>query len=247
MSYFNIIKLNATSSTNDFLKRKHYLDESKDGDLIWAIDQKKGKGQRSNKWHSEVGKSLTFSIYKQFDDLLFKDAFLISASISISIIEVLKKLGCKKVSVKWPNDIMADGKKIGGILIENIIKGNLIKSSIIGVGLNINQDKFKDLPNATSLYIETNQKNSLDKVLVYLCDDMKNSIINVLLKKNNYIINKFSKLLWKKNSFITFSINETDFKAILRGISSQGNLLLEFKNGKLKEFDLNHIKINYSN
>ena len=126
MSHFNIIKLDAISSTNEFLKKKCKSSKCKDGEIIWAKDQTNGKGQSLNKWLSQRGKSLTVSVYKEFDQLRTSNAFVLNACITLSIVNVLKKIGLNEVSIKWPNDIMAGNKKIGGILIENIIKSEYI-------------------------------------------------------------------------------------------------------------------------
>ena len=245
MSYFNIIKLNAISSTNDFLKQKHISAKCKDGDIIWSINQTEGKGQRKNKWLSEKGKSLTFSIYKQFDQLIFTNSFVLSSCVSLSIVKTLKKIGLKEVHIKWPNDILAGNKKIGGILIENIVKANYIKSSIIGIGLNINEEKFNELPNATSVFLELKKKFELDMILDILINELFKSF-KELNNEENKIINSFSSFLWKKNDYASFKNKNNYFRAKLKGVKISGNLILEFDNGSISEFNSNEITMNYN-
>ena len=122
MSFFNIIKLDAISSTNDYLKVMRKSKKAKDMDLVWAINQTSGRGQRENKWFSESHKSLTISIYKNFKDSSIFYPFLISVIISISIVKCLEKLKVPNVLIKWPNDILSCNKKIGGLLIENFFQ-----------------------------------------------------------------------------------------------------------------------------
>ena len=124
MSKYNIIKLDAISSTNDYLKKKYKSNNCKDGDIIWTKEQTHGKGQRENKWISQKGKSLTISVYKEFDKFKVSNSFVLNALISTSIVKTLDKIGLKKIRIKWPNDIMSGNKKLGGILIENFIKNN---------------------------------------------------------------------------------------------------------------------------
>jgi len=127
MSYFNIIKLNATPSTNDFLKEKHQKGVCQDGDLVWAKNQTSGRGQRDKMWISNPKDSLTFSVYKTYDHFPTTDNFLISMAVSLGIINALHSFNIPNLCIKWPNDIMADNKKIAGILIENIFKKKDLK------------------------------------------------------------------------------------------------------------------------
>ena len=122
MGYFNIIKLDAIPSTNDYLKVMRKSKKAKDMDLVWAINQTCGRGQRENKWISESNKNITISIYKNFKYLSIFHPFLISAMISISIVKCLDKLKVPRVFIKWPNDILSCDKKIGGVLIENFFQ-----------------------------------------------------------------------------------------------------------------------------
>ena len=157
MSYFNIIKLNATPSTNDFLKERHQKGLCLDGDLVWAQDQTSGRGQRNRTWFSSPEDSLTFSIYKTYEQFYSANAFSISVAVALGIVTGLQSQGIPNVSIKWPNDILSDNKKIAGILIENIFKGFNEIVSIVGIGLNVNQLQFDNLPQASSLAILNNQ------------------------------------------------------------------------------------------
>ena len=123
MSNFKIIKLNAISSTNDYLKDKYRSKQLFDGDLVFTSNQTSGRGQRENIWQSETGGSLTFSIFRQFKNESPYSLFLISAVISLAVVSALEKFQIPQTSIKWPNDILSANKKIGGVLIENIIKG----------------------------------------------------------------------------------------------------------------------------
>jgi BirA family biotin operon repressor/biotin-[acetyl-CoA-carboxylase] ligase len=244
MSLFNIIKLDAISSTNDYLKKKYKLNSCKDGDIIWTKEQTKGKGQRENRWISQKGKSLTISVYKEFDQLKASNFFILNAIVSLSIVNTLKIIGLKEVRIKWPNDIMTENKKIGGILIENFIKSEFISSSIIGVGLNVNEEKFEDLPNATSLFLETNEKIKLKKILNILIQELFNSF-NLLNDKQNNILKMYSKSLWKLNIITNFKQKNNFFKAKVKGISLLGNLILENSDGSISDFNSNEIKMIY--
>jgi len=139
---------------------------------------------------------------------------------------------------------MTENKKIGGILIENFIKSEFISSSIIGVGLNINEEKFEDLPNATSLFLETNEKIKLKRSLNILIQELFNSF-NLLNDKQNNILNMYSKSLWKLNIITNFKQKNNFFKAKVKGISLLGNLILENSDGSISDFNSNEIKMIY--
>ena len=244
MSPFNIIKLNAISSTNEYLKKKHKSSNCKDGDLVWAKEQTQGKGQREKRWLSQKGKSLTISIYKEFNKFKVSDSFILNTIISLSIVKTLKIIGLKDVRIKWPNDIMSGNKKIGGVLIENFLKSEFISSSIIGIGLNINEEKFEDLPNATSLYMEINQKFKLKKILNILIQELL-KFFNLQEDKQNMIIDMYSSYLWKLNIASDFKQENNLLKAKVKGINSSGNLILEMPDGSISAFNSNEIKMIY--
>ena len=150
MSYFKIIKLDATPSTNNYLKYKYKKRDAKDGDLVWSKNQTSGRGQRENTWFSKPEESLTFSVFRQYKDKNTLNPFILSILVSLGIHEALSTIHLPNLKIKWPNDILSCNKKVGGILIENFFnKGELI-ASVIGIGLNLNQLSFNNLPNATS-------------------------------------------------------------------------------------------------
>ncbi len=244
MSLFNIIKLDAITSTNDYLKKKYKSSTCKDGDIIWTKEQTKGKGQRENRWMSQKGKSLTVSFYKEFYQLKASNSFILNAIVSLSIVNTLKIIGLKEVRIKWPNDIMAGNNKIGGILIENFIKSEFICSSIIGIGLNINEEKLEDLPNATSLFLETNEKIKLKKILNILIQELF-SLLNLLNDKQNNILNMYSTSLWKLNIINNFKQKNNLFKAKVKGVKLSGNIILEMLDGSIFDFNSNEIKMIY--
>ncbi|MDG1263705.1 MAG: biotin--[acetyl-CoA-carboxylase] ligase, partial [Flavobacteriaceae bacterium] len=119
MHYYNLIKINATDSTNSWMKERYSSNKCSDGDVVWSQTQNIGRGQSNSIWISEKGKNLTFSIYKEFTDLSIHNPFILSAVVSLAVVATLNSFMIPKIHVKWPNDIMSGDKKICGILIEN--------------------------------------------------------------------------------------------------------------------------------
>ncbi|NCP90405.1 MAG: biotin--[acetyl-CoA-carboxylase] ligase, partial [Flavobacteriales bacterium] len=151
-----------------------------------------------------------------------------------------------KLSVKWPNDILSEDKKICGVLIENVIKQNRFKASIIGVGLNVNQTNFEDLPKATSLKLLTGTTFSLDEVLHTMIKFLKYYFM--ILRKEEYFFLKqeYESYLFRKNKPSTFKDAEGSvFSGIIKGISNAGNLRVLIEDDIVKEFDLKDVSLLY--
>lgn len=245
MHSVNLIKLNATSSTNDVIKQGYAHGKFKDGDLIWTSEQTKGRGQRNNTWISEPKKNLAFSIYKEFDTLAVSNAFLVSCIVSIAIVEALKMFQVPNVSIKWPNDIMAGTKKIGGILIENVVQGNKITASIMGVGLNVNQKEFKHLPQATSLAIVTQKEYVLETVLAGVVKHYHAHLQKITTGQPEVIQEQFTPYLFGLDLPYIFQRGANEFTATIRGVSKNGALILEYNNGTMEQVYYPDVKMCY--
>ena len=147
----DIIWLDEVDSTNSEAGR--HISELDNLSVLSALKQSDGRGQRENKWLSEPGANLTFSIILKHCGFMAKDQIAISAVTAVSMIELLEK-HMIQAQIKWPNDIYVDNNKICGILIEHMVKGEELVHSIIGIGLNINQYNFDvSIPNPTSMAI----------------------------------------------------------------------------------------------
>ena len=245
MFNFNIIKLDAISSTNDWLKEKYDKNSCVDGDLIWVNEQTMGRGQNSNKWLSEAGKNLTFSFFKVLKSLKVNDQFIINCSVSTAIIDALKKIHVPNLSLKWPNDILSDDKKICGILIENYIKGDAIVGSIIGIGLNINQTDFNNIKSASSLLNQTGKEFDLEFVLNLLLNSFMESFKFCKSESKEYLIRKYEKLLFAKNRLSKFEVNDQTFNATIIGIDLDGKLVLQNEKKEILVFSNSAIKMIY--
>src|SRR5690606_25093723 len=113
-----------------------------EGTVIMAVDQYAGKGQQGTVWQSEPGKNLTFSLLLTPFFLSPKHQFRLTVAVSVALVRALATLLGERVAIKWPNDLYVGDRKIGGMLIENILQGPRWKSAIIGIGLNVNQTVF---------------------------------------------------------------------------------------------------------
>ena len=244
--HMNIIKLNATNSTNDYLKdlmRKQFVDNFT---VVATKNQEKGRGQRDSEWFSEAGKNLTFSVLIR--DLIVDPSELFSLNVAVanSVFEALQVLTRKKSAVKWPNDIMADNKKIAGILIENAIQQNGEIFSIIGIGLNVNQVDFRGLRSVTSLKLLEKIEFDLDEVLQLTLQKLQQNVAMVRNQKNNLLWDEYLDNLFKKEIPTTFEdSNQQKFMGIIKGVSLNGQLKVLLEDDSIKSYGVKEIKMLY--
>ena len=243
MSYFKIIKLNAIPSTNDYLKERYKSGKVFDDVLVWTENQTSGRGQRNKKWISEPFTSLTFSIYKQFNNLLI-NPFKLNAVVCLAIINTLEKLSIPKLFIKWPNDILSENKKIGGILIENYFNRNKIKASVIGVGLNLNQEKFEKLPKATSLKIITGEK-WVSKIILDALVPILEEYLLMLDFQDSSILDQYQKKLWRRNKTVLYNMGGKLHKGKLKGVDESGMIILQDQEKMISKFNNSQISIQY--
>ena len=242
----HIIKLSATDSTNSYLRNKCSKELVEDYTVIVADQQTKGRGQVGTNWTSEAGKNLVFSVFKNLKSLNIEHPFYLSMITSLSIERALKKMNIQNLKIKWPNDILSDNKKICGILIENVFKRNSLNSSIIGVGLNVNQTLFNDLPNASSLKLQTGIDYSLNELLITILNELK-IYFNLYENGELYAIKQeYESKLFRINKPSTFK--KTDgalFSGYIKGISNSGKLNILLEDNINQEFDLKEVQLLY--
>lgn len=242
----DIIKLDATDSTNAYLKIRMRQSPLADFTSVLARQQSKGRGQMGASWESEPGKNLTFSTLKKFSGLNVTDAFLLNICTSLAVARVLEHFSIPQVYVKWPNDIMSGSRKICGILIENILLGNQITTSIFGIGLNINQTVFHTVSNATSMKLLLGEHFNLDGVHRHILNELKRYLGYMEAGESVRLRKAYEHQLFRKDIPSTFQDPQGHrFMGIIRGVSGAGKLLVELEDTSLDEFDLKQVKLLY--
>ena len=241
-----IIKLNATNSTNTYLKNLLKEKQVKDLSCIWALSQTQGRGQQGAKWISEPGKNLTFSVLKKFENLPSEYHFLLNMEVSLAIFRALKKLYIPDLAVKWANDILSSKKKICGILIENTLHKEQISASIIGIGVNVNQVFFNDLPNVSSLQKIMGHPFDLEEVLLLICQELEVSLKSLSPTRFETMLDEYHTHLFRKDKPSTFEYpNGERFMGYIRGVSHNGRLQVEQEDALMSSFSLKEIKLLY--
>ena len=240
----NIIKLDAIDSTNNYLKKIILNEGINDYTVVTAKFQTQGKGQLGTEWESEHSKNLICSVYKKEINIKVQDQFVISALVSLALIKTLRKVNLSNMHIKWPNDIMSDNKKICGILIENIVKENYIKDTVIGIGLNVNQTIFNNLPNAASIKNLIGTTCSIDEILKDLVKNVKYYFNELDKSSINSIFEKYEDALFRINKPSTFkNSNGEVFSGYIKGVSRLGKLNVMLEDNLVESYDLKEISM----
>lgn len=236
------IHLEQIDSTNAYLQRKQSEDDIRDW-VISTDEQTAGKGMGSNGWESEARKNLTFSLALDMSFLPAERQFLLSEAVPLGIVKVLDRfLSVEKLFIKWPNDIYYDGHKLAGILINSTIKANMMDTSIIGIGLNVNQMKFKDWPTHP---ISLKQITGKDYELQPLLEQIAESIVAEVerLKKNSPAIEQdYLSRLYRYRTWADYQVGEKALRLLMTGIDPFGRLMLIDRANKPYCFDIKEIK-----
>ncbi len=242
----HIIKVHTTPSTNTYLKEFYRSYKQDEPVLVSCRNQTQGRGQLGAKWQSFAHKNLAFSLLMPSLNLPIKDNFKISMVAAIAIHSVLKQEVSANWKIKWPNDILADNKKIAGILIENIIAGKIIKGSVIGVGVNVNQTDFVDLPQASSLCLLNHKLFDLDTLETKLANQLKNGMEKSLNESSDLLRKKYHRFLFKRGEVAAFEFPDGEkTSGIIKCVSPEGLLQVLLEDARTREFNLKEVKLLY--
>lgn len=248
----NSIHLESVDSTNSYASEMLRQIELVEGSVIYSFKQLNGRGQRGNSWESEPNKNVALSLVLYPKFLTIEKQFLLTKITSLAVADLMAELleesinpktwssGRKEIRIKWPNDIYVNNQKIAGILIENTLKESSIHSSIVGIGINVNQIDFS-INSATSIAIITNREFELMNVLDRLCEFFEARYLQLKSNKLEGIDNVYLERLYKLNEWANYNSGETSFEGKIIGVSKIGKLQVELRGCEIKEFDLKEI------
>lgn len=231
----NLIYLPSCHSTNDIAHEIIQNKQGFDGTIVITDNQTAGRGQRGNSWEAMPNQNITISIILQPHFLHPTQQFNLNIAVSLAVNEflssyILSEVPEKKLSIKWPNDVYVGNKKLGGILIENSVSGSRINTSIIGIGLNINQLSFAD-SRATSLRSELQSDGfSLQKLIEELCEYIEKYYLQLKNGNEKLLKEQYLKNLFRINEFHFYSDGNETFEGKVIGINSLGMLEIEVNN-----------------
>lgn len=241
----NIIFLPEVSSTNsyaiDLLKNVNLCE----GSVIHTANQTSGRGQRGNVWNTLPYSNLTASFILNPVFLELKKQYYLYQIAALACYDVMAEIlnsSQYDIKIKWPNDILVNGKKIAGILIENIVMNNTINRSIVGIGINVKQCEFDNKINATSLQLLDDKDHSINQTLEVLCHCLEKYYLMLKNGKFDFILETYLQRLYGLNKWVECEINNKPQTLFVKGISVNGLLNLEDKTGLQKEYDIKEVK-----
>jgi len=207
-----------------------------------AESQYAGRGQQNNKWHSEPGKNLTFSILLKPSFLSVNEQFSLNIATSVGIIKALEKVLGQGVKIKWPNDVYFNDGKLGGVLIENMVQGQQIKNTIIGIGLNVNQTDFDpSVPNPASVKQILHKDYDAKVLLSEICGCIEAAYL--MLKAGNISKLKafYLQNLYWLNELKRFKSNGEQFEGSIKDVTANGQLIVSIDD-ELRLFNFKEIE-----
>jgi BirA family biotin operon repressor/biotin-[acetyl-CoA-carboxylase] ligase len=236
----NVIWLDSIDSTNSEALRR--LADVPSGTVIAAREQTAGRGQRGNTWFTQPGQNLTFSIVLKFEGVFpVSRAVWLNYLSSLAVAEFLRSFGVA-CEIKWPNDVYVGKRKICGILIENQLGADGLASSVVGIGININQREFLQLANATSLSLCTSRAYSVEECLQRFLGIFERLLPQVF-EDGAGLFEAYSSQLFRKGVQARYYdvLKEEEFDGVIRGVEPDGRLCIVDAAGKCRCFHFKEV------
>jgi BirA family biotin operon repressor/biotin-[acetyl-CoA-carboxylase] ligase len=214
--------------------------------IVVAERQTEGKGQRGASWISESDKGLAFSCLFNYQAGVLSDIFVLNCIAALSVVSVLQRMSSIDFYIKWPNDILAEQKKIGGILIENSIKSSTEILSIIGIGINVNQTQFDDLPQASSLALLEKKSFDNESLLLRIAKELEQNLEKLPQVGAGYFWTRYHEKLFKRGIVSAFEdVQGNRFVGKVISVTQEGKLQVFLENEQHAFFDVKEIKMLY--
>jgi BirA family biotin operon repressor/biotin-[acetyl-CoA-carboxylase] ligase len=238
----NFIYCDEIDSTNSELLNGKQL-YKKTGTVLFAEKQLAGKGRKDRSWQSAKGMNLTFSVLFKKDTTTVININHLNLTASLAVASAIENLYQLRTELKWPNDVLINGKKIAGILTETSVKGNKIERAVIGIGVNLNQVTFQgnfNLP-PTSLKLELGINIDREIMLAEILNIFEELLLK-LESQPNAILNDWRAKCKMIGDKIAITENDKVKTGIFYDIDDEGYLLLR-KNDSLERIHFGDVSI----
>jgi BirA family biotin operon repressor/biotin-[acetyl-CoA-carboxylase] ligase len=214
------------------------------GTVFYTEKQLKGRGRKNRPWHSAKELNLTFSILLSNKKYITENPVLLNFAASIAVGNALENLYQLKVELKWPNDVLINGKKICGILTESTSEGNKIDRLVIGVGINVNQTMFQGSYNIppTSVKLEINETAEREKLLAEVLNNIE-ELLRVLIESPGTIIKDWKQKCSMIGDKISITEGEEVKYGIFEDVDENGFLLLKDNNDKIEKIHYGDVSL----
>lgn len=236
-----IINVDSVNSTNDLAAQLLASPGLSEGSMVIAKDQTAGRGQMGALWWSEPGSSLTMSLILKPEFLVPSELFGLNMAIGVAMCDFISDMVKHQALIKWPNDIVCRGSKVCGILIENSIANDKVRHSVIGIGLNVNQESFPAfLPHAISLKMVSGRTFDVESLVEPVNDAIAQ--IYALLREDVVAIRRlYHERLLGLGKKRLFSKADQMFLATIIGVTDTGRLQLGLDDGSTQTFAVKEV------
>lgn len=225
------IRLDEVDSTNTYLRRMENLPDA-DIVVVTAGHQTAGRGMGSNRWESEDGRNLLFSMLVRPEGVPAARQFALSMAEALAVKDALDPIA-GEVTLKWPNDVYWHDRKISGTLIETAISGRLVKDCIFGTGINVNQRVFRsDAPNPVSLRQITGRDTDMNVVLDSVLEAFEGYYAMVLDGEYDRVGMLYHDALYRRTGMHAYSDSDGRFMASVVRVGHDGRLVLRDDAGR---------------
>ena len=243
----NLLFLHEVESTNTYAMNLLRNVNPIEGTVVFTDNQTHGKGQRGALWTSKIGQNITVSVILKPQFLGLDKTFYLSKISALSVYDVLTDILVNSqydIKIKWPNDILVNQRKIAGILIENNFTTHSIQYSVIGLGLNVNQQDFGDFERAaTSIKMLLNKDTDRKMVMDLFCQKLEKWYLKLKEQKFELIDETYLTYLYGIHQTLTFENPDKKlFEGKMIGVSKEGKLQIELPSLEVQEFDIKEVK-----
>lgn len=239
-----LIHIPSITSTNTYAIDLLSKSNPTEGTVITTDNQTAGRGQIGSLWESEAYKNITMSVILYPKFLNVQEQFNLHKISSIALFNLVKDcLGKENLKIKWPNDLYMKNSKLAGILIQNSLKSQLIQSTVIGIGLNVNQTQFhSNAPNPGSLSTFAGENFSLKTLIADLCFYLEKAYLNLKNGDRSTLDDQYTQNLYKYMEWAEFrDFHDKEFKGRIIGVDKLGRLQIETKD-EIKQFNFKEVK-----
>lgn len=224
-----LLEVEETDSTNSLLERLSRAQELAEGTVVSARYQTAGRGQAGRQWYSDAGCNVLISLLLRPVFLQPRHQFFLNQALALAIADTVRHfMPGHTVAVKWPNDVLLNGKKVAGLLLECQLEGNSFRQVISGIGLNVNQPQFPpSLPLATSFLLESDRWNDPEQVRSHLLQEIGNRYAQLSHGAYERIGKEYMKNLYGLEQMLAFRSGDRRFRGKITGLSAEGKLIID--------------------
>jgi BirA family biotin operon repressor/biotin-[acetyl-CoA-carboxylase] ligase len=222
------IEIYSVDSTNNYAMQQLQKEKAQHGVAYFAHEQYAGKGQRGKQWYTKPGENIIMSVIFNTSYLQVSKQFGFSMAIAMAAYDLFSFYAFNNIFVKWPNDLYWCDRKAGGILIENIIRGQDWQWAIAGIGININQTIFDSaVVNAISLKQITNKMYDPVQLAKELCNNLNHRYNQLINRGGASLLTEYNSALYKRNELVKLKKANISFEATIKEVNEYGLLVVE--------------------